>query len=86
MMEKICGECGHYLTGMLENPCPINPRYVGYLKQGCPQWIEKETVVNDRDMRVCRKCGNLLPVRHFQRGTFVCMDCKEKRRRKRKNI
>lgn len=86
MMEKICGECGHYHMGHLENPCSINPRYVGYLKVGCTQWIKKEETVNDQNMRVCKRCGSMLPKWHFQRSSYICNDCKETIKRKRKKI
>ena len=85
-IEKYCGNCGHYLHGMLENPCPINPKYVGYLKEGCLKWEpEGECQEEDRTVRVCRKCGQ---VKHFREFTspssFVCKSCKATKVKKRK--
>lgn len=84
-IEKYCGNCGHYQHGQLENPCSINPKYVGYLKEGCPRWEERTTVEENRSQRVCRKCGQVKHIREFTSpSSFVCKACKPMIGKKRK--
>lgn len=85
-IEKYCGNCGHYLHGQIENPCPINSKYVGYLREGCPMWeSEGEHKEEERSTRVCRKCGQVKHIREFSSPNgFVCKVCRPKVKRKRK--
>lgn len=76
MTSKICGNCVHYMSGQLENPCAKNPKYVGYLREGCGSWSETEEEYRIIKTRVCNKCGKELPMIMFTRNSFLCKNCK----------
>lgn len=83
-IEKYCGNCGHYQHGQIKDPCSINAKYVGYLREGCSRWTqEEEQEESVRNSRVCRKCGQLRPLRDFVPANgYVCKDCKIKKKRR----
>lgn len=96
-MDKICGECAHYLHGQLENPCAKGNRFVGYLLENKVCWESKEEEsLEETATKVCAKCGMELPIKMFYSTrttadhlTNVCKLCKphhwykEKAKRKR---
>lgn len=96
-MNKICGECAHYLHGQLENPCAKGNRFVGYLLENKVCWESKEGESDEATAtKVCAKCGKELSVKMFYKTkltpdhlTNVCKLCKphhwykEKAKRKR---
>ena len=92
-MEKICGKCFHYRPKDLENPCAKGNKYCGYLIENKPCWEENEGDIDeDSVMKLCVKCGQLLPLKMFYKTkktkdkySNLCRTCKPypvKRKRK----
>ena len=83
-MDRICYNCCHYQQGQIENPCSKNPRYVGYLREGCRLWSEQERGIDENNAtKRCVICGKVLPVKMFHQTketkdglTDACKDCK----------
>ena len=94
-MTNICGECMHYKTGHLENPCDKNNRFCGYLKE-MPCFEEREGESIEHTLtKVCAKCGQERPVSMFYKTrttedklSNLCKICKPYagKRPKRKTI
>lgn len=87
-MERICGECIHYIHGQIENPCGKGNRFVGYLQENKHCWERAEGEA-DEDLvtKRCNKCGRELPLKMFfltrrtpDGHTNVCKECKPRKK------